>query len=76
MDLGAFCMHLGTFLNLWKPCPVRNQFKPCLDNAWYAGELIELTGVCPKYVCVCTACAYHEAELAFATIIPQRMLLC
>lgn len=62
-------------LKLWKPYPLRNQssFKQCLDNAWHAGEL---TGAQPKYVCVYTACAYHEAELSFTTIIPQCMLLC
>lgn len=52
MDLSAFSMHPGTFLNLWKPYPVRHQLKPCLDNAWHAGELIEFTGVCPKCVFV------------------------
>lgn len=66
------CIH-GALLNLWKPNPLRNQssLKQCLDNAWHAGELIELTGVWPKYVCVYTACADPEAELSFPAIIPQ-----
>ena len=78
MDLSTVCMHSRTLLNLWKPYPLRNQFsfKECLDNAWHAGQLIDLTGLWLKYMYFYTACACHEAEPFFTTIIPQWMLLC